>query len=167
MSSQIILMTILSLKAGRFVRFAGGNSRHLVRRERTKRPFERFLFQSFSSLCILCGIHKKRLSPNVFFGNGAFIHRCIAMIGGYIYNSSERKNTARCQSNQLLPRGTPTKNATRPVSRVLSLKAAIYLGAALPQRSSHLSENAPSKRVSPVGVAPDRVCRAVRFPARW
>jgi len=79
----------------------------------------------------------------------------------------ESKNTARFQLNQLVPRGILAKKATRPVSRVLSLKAVIYLGAALPLRSSHLSENAPSKRVSPVGVAPDRVCRAVRFPARW
>lgn len=155
-------MTILSLKAGRFVRFAGGNSRHLVRRERTKRPFERFLFY-----VSYAGSIRSVYRPKRIFRKRSFYTPVSSDDWQLYYNSSERKNTARCQSNQLLPRGTPTKNATRPVSRVLSLKAAIYLGAALPQRSSHLSENAPSKRVSPVGVAPDRVCRAVRFPARW
>ncbi len=126
-----------------------------------------FSFKAFHLYVSYAGSIRSVYRPKRLFRKRSFCNRCLAMIDGYIYDSSKRKNTARCQSNPLLPRGTSTKNATRPVSRVLSLKAAIYLGAALPQRSSHLSENAPSKRVSPVGVAPDRVCRAVRFPARW
>jgi len=54
--------------------------------------------------------------------------------------------------------------ASKSVSRVLSFKAIIYLGPMLPSGSRHLLGIWPSR--PPVGVASDRVCRAVRSPAR-
>ena len=49
------------------------------------------------------------------------------------------------------------KNASKPVSRVLSFKTAIYLDAPLPVRSSRLPGTAGPACMSLHGVAPDRV----------
>lgn len=61
------------------------------------------------------------------------------------------------------------RQASKLISRVLSLKAAIYLGGTLLCRSCHLLGNTPSKRsaqkrASPVGVAPGRVYSMAQSP---
>jgi len=55
--------------------------------------------------------------------------------------------------------------ASKPVSRVLSFKTAIYLGALLPTRSSRLPGTVGPTYVSLHGVAPDRVYSDGRFHA--
>ena len=55
--------------------------------------------------------------------------------------------------------------ASKPVSRVLSFKTAIYLDAPLPVRSSHLLGTTGPACVSLHGVAPDRVYSDGQFPA--
>ena len=55
--------------------------------------------------------------------------------------------------------------ASRPVSRVLSFKTAIYLDAPLPTRSSRLPGTVGPTCVSLHGVAPDRVYSDGRFHA--
>lgn len=56
-------------------------------------------------------------------------------------------------------------SASKPVSRVLSFKTAIYLDAPLPVRSSRLPGTAGPAYVSLHGVAPDRVYSDGLFPA--
>ena len=55
--------------------------------------------------------------------------------------------------------------ASKPVSRVLSFKTAIYLDAPLPARSSRLPGTVGPTCVSLHGVAPDRVYSDGRFHA--
>ena len=55
--------------------------------------------------------------------------------------------------------------ASKPVSRVLSFKTAIYLDAPLPTRSSRLLNTAGPALMCSHGVAPDRVCSDGRFHA--
>ena len=62
-------------------------------------------------------------------------------------------------------RGAGAHIASRPVSRVLSFKTAIYLDAPLPARSSRLPGTAGPACVSLHGVAPDRVYSDGLFPA--
>ena len=58
-----------------------------------------------------------------------------------------------------------SSGASKPVSRVLSFKTAIYLDAPLPVRSSRLPGTAGPAYVSLHGVAPDRVYSDGLFPA--
>ena len=58
-----------------------------------------------------------------------------------------------------------SEDASKPVSRVLSFKTAIYLDAPLPVRSSRLPGTVGPTCVSLHGVAPDRVYSDGQFPA--
>lgn len=61
--------------------------------------------------------------------------------------------------------GAPGFGVSKPVSRVLSFKTAIYLDALLPTRSSRLLNTAGPACVCSHGVAPDRVYSDGRFHA--
>ena len=58
----------------------------------------------------------------------------------------------------------PSRITSKPVSRVLSFKTAIYLGVPLPIRSSHLLNAAGPAYCVTHGVAPDRVYSDEQFP---
>ena len=63
-----------------------------------------------------------------------------------------------------VPQGGRAFPASKPVSRVLSFKTAIYLDAPLPMRSSHLQNAAGPALTRYHGVAPDRVYSDEQFP---
>ena len=58
----------------------------------------------------------------------------------------------------------PFFGTSKPVSRVLSFKTAIYLDAQLPVRSSRLLNTAGPTLLCSHGVAPDRVYSVTMFP---
>ena len=58
----------------------------------------------------------------------------------------------------------PFFGTSKPVSRVLSFKTAIYLDAQLPVRSSHPHGDGRANLCLLHGVAPDRVYSAPMFP---
>lgn len=66
-----------------------------------------------------------------------------------------------------IPFEIPCFGASKPVSRVLSFKTAIYLGASLPVRSSRLLNTAGPAYVCSHGVAPDRVYSNGRLTRHW
>ncbi len=61
-------------------------------------------------------------------------------------------------------RPRPLHFASKPISRVLSFKTAIYLGMPLPVCSSHLLDAAGPACCVTHGVAPDRVYSDEQFP---
>lgn len=95
-------------------------------------------------------LFRDRMVPNCLLLN------CEIHYTGFLF-PVKKKNTARRKQRAVF--GT-----SGPVSRVLSFKTAIYLGAALPLRSSHLLNAAGPAYVRFHGVAPDRVYSDEQFP---
>ena len=94
---------------------------------------------------------------------------CSSDAGPVMPENAEIHLTKSMANTQKKSEGSPStlfsEDASKPVSRVLSFKTAIYLDAPLPVRSSRLPGTVGPTCVSLHGVAPDRVYSDGQFPA--